>query len=145
MPPPEVDTRGPLAQRGLMIAVIALFVLAGGLGVAFVLSNRTDPLDASNKGGGKPAVQTDQSEAPFDSVSDEPVVQQTTRRPTSSRPQKTNKPSASVSASISSAPPSVTPTSKPTTEPTKPTTEPTKPTTEPTDPTTPPDGTTNEG
>ncbi|GAA2690171.1 protein kinase domain-containing protein [Actinoplanes palleronii] len=122
-PPPmraPEPVAAPRVQRSLMIAVIALFVLAGGLGVAFAMTNKDDPADASPNGKDKPAVvtttttpapeATDQfSESPISNDDDDDTP---TRKPSSSRkPSKSPSPSASASASPT---PSDTPSSSPT-------------------------------
>ncbi|KUL42531.1 protein kinase domain-containing protein [Actinoplanes awajinensis] len=150
-PPPmraPEPVAAPRVQRSLMVAVIALFVLAGGLGVAFAMSNDKDPVEAGT--GDKknpPAVVTTTTPAPeaTDQFSESPISNgdddnTPSRKPSSSRkPSKSPSPSASASASPT---PSDTPSSSPTpdtstTPPTKdpepdPTTDPpTTPTTDP--------------
>ncbi len=131
-PPPRAVPRG---QRGLMMVIIALFVLAGGLGVAFALSNANDA-DASNKGGtNKP--KTDKTvEQPFGTENPDPVapVESDTSEPTTAPTKKSRSaaPSATATSQAPSAPPSNNPTSPtPTANPTStpPTPDPTATTT----------------
>ncbi|WP_370644400.1 serine/threonine-protein kinase [Actinoplanes sp. L3-i22] len=138
MAAPDLGVTKPFAQRGLMIAVIALFLIAGGLGIAFALTN-DPPADASKTGGTKnnPGTsQEDATEQSFDPQSEAPVLIEPTRKTTTTKKPRSTAPSASSTPSITSTPPSSEPTTEPTTTP--PTTEPTTtpPTTEPT--TTPP-------
>ncbi|GAA4599299.1 serine/threonine-protein kinase [Actinoplanes octamycinicus] len=141
MPAPDVVPVAPRAQRSLMIAVIALFVLAGGLGVAWALSDPKNPADASPGGGASATTSTvEQTDDPADVESEAPQqVENTPRRTTPTK--RTRAPQASASASASPSAPSSAPTTTPTE--TEPTTKPTtKPTDDPTkDPTTQPTAT----
>jgi serine/threonine protein kinase len=134
------------SQKALLLAVVALLVLAGGLGVAVALSRPGD--DKQNVGG---EGVTPASAAPSSAPSDESLPP--TTEPSFTQPAKPNSvphatktsasPSQSPSPSItpSTKPtPSKTPTSKPTsTPPSEPSTPPDTPTT-PTENPTPPDG-----
>jgi serine/threonine protein kinase len=144
MPDPEV-TGAPRVQRGLMIAVAALFLLAGGLGVAWAMTSRDNkPADASPTAPSATSSVVQESAQPEVSQSEVPQVETTTRRTTTPRRTKTPKPSNSASAPASSAPVSSAPTTTPPT--TEPTTDgPATPTTDPTDPTTDPTDTTDPG
>ncbi|GIF11679.1 serine/threonine-protein kinase [Actinoplanes teichomyceticus] len=121
MPAPAISSPAPRAQRGLMIAVIALFVLAGGLGVAFALTNKQDPADASPGGtGNQPTVvQTMETPEVSETLSEQPVVEETgSRRTVPTKKTRTPSPSPSLSVSsptpgITSASPSPTPTETP--------------------------------
>ncbi|AEV82405.1 serine/threonine protein kinase [Actinoplanes sp. SE50] len=113
MPAPEPVASGWHTQRGLMVAVIALFVLAGGLGVAFALSGNGEKADA-NTGGKKdqkPGI-SQTVEQPFDQVTNGPSAAEPTHKP-SARHTKAPVSSTSVSAPASSAPASAGPTSAP--------------------------------
>ncbi|MEU8241386.1 serine/threonine-protein kinase [Actinoplanes missouriensis] len=136
-PVPAAASRSsqPLAQRGLMIAILALFAVAGGLGLIFVLNQGDDKEPVTS-----PTQQNEQINEevlpPPVSEEAEPSTEVTSRKPVR---QRSRSASASPSPSLSSESPSpVVSTTPPTTEPT--TTPPTtKPTTEPTaDPTTTP-------
>ncbi|GIF04390.1 protein kinase domain-containing protein [Actinoplanes siamensis] len=113
MPAPEVVSTGARGQRGLMIAVIALFVLAGGLGVAFALNNANKPADASDNGKRNQPAVIETSDAPFPEQSEAPVVEGPTHKPTGTRRTSKPAPSTTISAPVSSAPPSVKPSSAP--------------------------------
>ncbi|BBH66709.1 hypothetical protein ACTI_33940 [Actinoplanes sp. OR16] len=132
-PMPMVASRSsqPLAQRGLMFAILALFALAGTLGVVFLINQDDDAKTPVTS----PTQQNEQVEEPLPppvSEDAEPTEEFTSRAPTK-RPRST---AASPSPSLSSASPTPALTTPPrTTEPTTPAT--TDPTTEPTtDPTT---------
>ncbi|MEU4694858.1 serine/threonine-protein kinase [Actinoplanes sp. NPDC023714] len=124
----------PLAQRGLMFAILALFALAGTLGVVFLLNQGDDksPVTSPTKQNENVIEETLPPEA---SEEAEPSEVATSYRP-SRRPQRSA--SASPSPSPSSASPSPEPSEAETTKPTTaPTTTPATPTTTPaTQPTT---------
>jgi serine/threonine-protein kinase len=144
---PPAPLTGPLkrpqrSQKALLVAVVALLVLAGGLGIAVALSSNGED-DKNNVGGeGVTPSATVQSTAPIDE-SFSPTLEPTTKQPVrpNSTPRST-KTSSSPSPSLTpsrSAPVSPTPTATKTTTP--PTTEPTSATpttTPPTEPTTTP-------
>lgn len=118
-PPPPMHSpvphtpEKPFAQRGLMIAVIALFVIAGGLGIAFALTKGNGAADASTDGGKKDnpgVIQQDTTDATFDSQTEAPVIVPSSAAPTSKKP-RTTPPTAASSAPPSSAPPSTAPSS----------------------------------
>ncbi len=114
MPMPVHTPEKPFAQRGLMIAVIALFVVASGLGIAFVLTKGNGAADASNDDGTKnnPGVSQDQTtDSTFDPLSEAPVVVPSTRTTTTTKKPKPSATSASPSAPASSATPSTAPSS----------------------------------
>ncbi|BCJ45096.1 putative serine/threonine-protein kinase PknA [Actinoplanes ianthinogenes] len=124
MPAPDVVPVAPRAQRTLMIAVIALFVLAGGLGVAWALSDKAPPADASPTGVSSATVDpVPQTADPVDTDGPAPQVETTTHKTTTTKRNRTPSASASVSAT-----PSVTPSESPSPTPSK-----TEPTTKPTD------------
>jgi serine/threonine-protein kinase len=139
-PSPPARGRPPAGQRILMIAILALFALAGGLGLIFTLSKNGEPT-------GNPRQAEVQETTPAPETSDEfeePVVEPTSQI-TSKRPSRSRSPSPkptetekSPSPTATKTPTSDPATSEPTTEPTTtaPTTQPTTtaPTTEPTDP-----------
>ncbi|GGN29037.1 serine/threonine-protein kinase [Actinoplanes campanulatus] len=131
----------PPAQRLLMFAILALFLVAGGIGVAFAFKGDTPAPGSTGKQ--NQGNQADPIGPPPPSAEDSPSAVETSE--TNTRPTRTKKTPASRSASPSSASPSVsssapdptdpttTPTTEPTTDPT--TTAPTTPTTDPvTDP-----------
>jgi eukaryotic-like serine/threonine-protein kinase len=114
MPPPVYTPEKPFAQRGLMIAVVALFVVAGGLGIAWALSDKDEPAKAGTDGGRQdnPAVtQVDPTDATFDPQSEAPVVVPSSHAPSSSKRPPSKAPSASASPSVTSASPSAKPSS----------------------------------
>ncbi|MFI1988289.1 serine/threonine-protein kinase [Actinoplanes sp. NPDC020271] len=114
MPAPVYTPEKPFAQRGLMIAVIALFIVAGGLGIAWAVSDKDKPADASTDGGKKdnPGIsQQDTSEATFDPESAAPVVVPSAHAPSSSRKPSAKPSVTSASPSATSASPSPTPSS----------------------------------
>ncbi|MBO3738369.1 serine/threonine-protein kinase [Actinoplanes flavus] len=138
---PGAKPAQPPAQRLLMFAILALFLVAGGIGVAFAVKG--DPPAPGSTGKQNQGNQADPILPPPPSAEDSPSVVETSE--TNTRPTKTKKTPASRSASPSSASPSASssspdptdpttdPTTEPTTDPT--TTAPTTPTTEPvTDP-----------
>jgi serine/threonine protein kinase len=131
----------PPAQRVLMFAILGLFVLAGGLGVAFALDKDDPPADSkgNQSGHNQPVVPGPaDSEEPSTDVSPAASDEATAKPPKN----RTRTPSASASASVKPSPsrnsPSPTPSSaSPTPSSASPTpTDPTDPTGTPT--TTPP-------
>ncbi|GLW33041.1 serine/threonine-protein kinase [Actinoplanes regularis] len=141
MPPPPVAM--PRTQRGLMIVIVALFVLAGGLGVVWALSSGTGA-DASKDGGTsktKPNQTVEQPFGPDDQESAAPVETDSAEPSTApTKKTRTTAPTATATSQAPSAPPSTGPASTPPTDKptsTPPTDNPTTTTTAPT-PTTPP-------
>ena len=117
------------AQRVLMFAILALFALAGTLGLVFALKNQ-DQQPTSNPGQPNDIQQT--TPAPLESEEAEPSSAPTTRSTRNPRPRRSSA-SPSARASSVSPSPSTNPSASRPTDPT--TTEPTDPTTtEPTDP-----------
>ncbi|MEV6348520.1 serine/threonine-protein kinase [Actinoplanes sp. NPDC051851] len=137
--PSSAASGGAGAQRGLMIAVFALFLLAGGLGVAWALGS--DDSDA-NKTPTTTTTVVETTEEPFtDATEATPTTEETTEEVQPTKRTKSPTPSATPTSASPSPSPSTEPTTEePTEEPTttEPTEEPT--TTEPTT-TTPPVGT----
>ncbi|BAL86512.1 putative serine/threonine protein kinase [Actinoplanes missouriensis 431] len=139
----------PLAQRGLMIAILALFAVAGGLGLIFVLNQGDDKEPVTS-----PTQQNEQINEevlpPPVSEEAEPSTEVTSRKPVKQRPRSASaSPSPSLSSTspspaVSTTPPTTEPTTKAPTTPatTEPTTEPTITTTPPKEPEEPDPGTT---
>ncbi|MEV4707948.1 serine/threonine-protein kinase [Actinoplanes sp. NPDC049316] len=121
-------------QLAVLFTVIALFLLAGGLGVAIWMSSANSGDDNPGSGTGVAPSDTqapDQSDEPL--VPTEPTQTRAPQRPNGATPQQT------ATTKPSRTPPSSAPTSTPATPTTKPTTtRPTEPTTTPTEPTTTP-------
>ncbi|WP_436522466.1 serine/threonine-protein kinase [Actinoplanes sp. HUAS TT8] len=113
MPPPVRVPEKPFAQRGLMIAVIALFVVAGGLGIAWAVSSHGDPADASqNKGTNTAPIVPETQDGTFPAETEAPVqTEAPTTEPSKTRKPKPSATSPSASVSITSVPPSVAPSS----------------------------------
>ena len=140
--PPSAPVKGPQrSQKALLVAVVALLVLAGGLGIAVAFS--TGNGDSKDNVGGEAATPSaaTQSNAPIDqsfSPTAEPSATQQQVRP--NLVPRSSKSSASASASVKpSSSPSVSPTPTKTQASTPPSTPPTtKPTTPTEPPTTPP-------
>jgi serine/threonine protein kinase len=120
----------PMAQRGLMFAILALFALAGTLGLVFMFNqDEKQPVTSPTQQNEQVVEET----LPPVSEDAEPSEEVTSSRPV--RRSRSASPSASPSPSLSSASPTPSESETvPTTEPTTPaTTEPTTPaTTEPT-------------
>ncbi|GAA4963442.1 serine/threonine-protein kinase [Actinoplanes utahensis] len=153
MPAPMPAPRGAVAskpgqspgQRVLMFAILGLFLLAGGLGVAFALQKEDEPAEA-NPGKITPTQSVAPAPAETPSVGSSPSEEETTAETTA--PVRTTKPSArpsatskSPSATPSSATPSTSsasPTPSETDDEPEPPKEPTPTTTPPTTPTTDP-------
>jgi eukaryotic-like serine/threonine-protein kinase len=152
-PAPEPLT-GPMnrparSQKALLVAVVALLVLAGGLGIAVAFSGNGDDKDKVGGEGAAPSA-TAQSQAPIDESSlpptSEPSFRQPVRQggatPHAPRTSRTPSGSASPSATPSTSPtpdkstpatkPPASPTGKPTETP-SPTSTTTQPTTQPTE------------
>ncbi|NMO52940.1 serine/threonine protein kinase [Actinoplanes sp. TBRC 11911] len=150
-PAPEPLTgpmkRPPRSQKALLVAVVALLVLAGGLGVAVALSGNGDDKAKVGGEGAAPSASVP-SGGPFDETlppTDEPSFTQPAQPGgTPHTPRRTNSPSPSLSPSstpsTSPTPAKTTPTSTPTTTPPVKTTEPSTPPTGTTPPPTPTDG-----
>ncbi|MFC4072533.1 serine/threonine-protein kinase [Actinoplanes subglobosus] len=128
-------------QRVLMFAILGLFVLAGGLGVAFAMMDETPPGAKGDQGNTAPR---GNEPAPVDSElpSDEPtpaeseeVVVTPTKTTRTKNPSASASASASPSPSVSSASPSPSPSPSKTTESPSPSPSPETSTT----PVTPPD------
>ncbi|GIF37524.1 serine/threonine-protein kinase [Actinoplanes xinjiangensis] len=99
-------------QRMLMFAILGLFVLAGGLGVAFALDN-DPPATQKGDGGQQEAPALPPGPAASDEASGEPspsAEEETVVKPSVS---KTRKPSASASASSSPSPSPSSPSPSP--------------------------------
>jgi serine/threonine-protein kinase len=131
----SLNRRPPRSQTALLIGVVAMVVLAIGLGVAIALRPDHKPAESSSNSTTAPTAQ------PKDSAPTEPslnVIPPVSTTETHSRPNgQTQRPSHTPSATAptskpTTTPPTTTPTTKPTTTP--PTTEPTTtpPTTTPT-------------
>ncbi|WP_328466634.1 serine/threonine protein kinase [Actinoplanes sp. NBC_00393] len=116
-------------QRALMFAILALFAVAGSLGLIFALQNRDD--EPSSNPGGKQAEVQQTTDAPASEIVEPSLEPSTraTREPV--RPRRSSvRPSASPSSaspSPSTAPSSARPTDPTTTDPTNTTTPPTDP------------------
>ncbi|MBB2941879.1 serine/threonine-protein kinase [Actinoplanes lutulentus] len=133
-PPPVPYTAArssqPLAQRGLMFAILALFAIAGTLGVVFLLNPTGDKQPTTS-----PTQQNEQvvEEFPTEASEEaEPSTEVTSRRPV----KRSRSASASPSPSLSSASPEPSETTPATTEPTTPATTTPATTTPATQPTT---------
>ena len=142
--PVAVPSRGPqpAQQRFLMFAILGLFLLAGGLGVAFAVTNGNEPGQSSpSQGEAPPAVPLPSESA---SPTEEVLPSQptgTSKRPQTSKPRSSaasSSPSASSPSarpsSASPAPSSASPTPSRTTQSPSPDPEPTTPTATPTTP-----------
>ncbi|WP_430789649.1 serine/threonine-protein kinase [Actinoplanes sp. G11-F43] len=121
------------AQRALMFAIIGLFLVAGGLGVAFAMSDPDDAAKSKDPGTTTaPAQQPEPeiSEEPSEDVSPSAEVSESEAEPTRTQ---TNKTSAPPSPKPSKSSPSPTPSS-PSPTPSSPSPTPSSPSPTPPDP-----------
>ncbi|MEU4427268.1 serine/threonine-protein kinase [Actinoplanes sp. NPDC024001] len=132
VPAPAAPTRSqPAGQRALMFAILALFAVAGSLGLIFALKNQNNEPTTSNPGQQQAEVQ-ETTPAPVLSEEAVPSSEPTTRPPKTRNQSRRPSPRPSASPSSASPSPSAEPSPSETTPSPTPTTTP--PTTQPTDP-----------